>query len=110
MPELSDRAKQLLSFIQKNRNDSFSKFALALELKKGGFPANKTEALFKDILQNDPDYVGLYFHYGAFLEDHDRKEEALSIYELGMKVAQKKQDQHALSELMNAKMQLEMDF
>jgi len=109
MPELSERAKKLLSFVQKNRNDSFSKFALALELWKLDFPTSKVEALFKDILQSDPNYIGLYYHYGALLEQTNRADQALDIYQKGIEKAKLLNEQHALSELMNAKTQLEMD-
>lgn len=109
MPELSDRAKKLLVFVQKDRSDSFSKFALALELWKLGFEAPKVEALFKDILTNEPTYVGLYYHYGAWLEEQDRASEAVSIYKKGLDVARQQRDTHAEAELMNAKTNAELN-
>lgn len=103
MAVLTERAKKLIGFIQKNANDSFSKFALALELSKNGFPAEKVETLFKSILINEPSYQGLYYHYGAWLEEQNRLEEALNIYEKGIALARSTGDSHALSELMAAK-------
>lgn len=103
MPELSDRAKKLVGFIQKNASDSFSKFALALELDKADFPPQKVEALFVSILQQEPSYQGLYYHYGKWLEEQDRLEEALTIYEKGISLARSTSDTHALSELLTAK-------
>ena len=49
-----------------------------------------------------PDYVGTYYHLGKTLEQLDRKEEAISIYQTGMQVAQKQKDFHARSELQRA--------
>jgi len=103
MPALSERAKKLIGFIQKNAADSFSKFALALELASAGFPPEKVEALFVSILQQNPAYQGLYYHYGKWLEEQERLEEALQIYEKGIALARSTSDTHALSELLTVK-------
>lgn len=103
MPELSDRAKKLIGFIQKNAADSFAKFALALELDKAGFPSQKVEALFVSILQQEPSYQGVYYHYGKWLEEQNRLPEALAIYDKGISLARSSGDTHSLSELLTAK-------
>lgn len=108
MPELSERAKKLIGFIQKNASDSFSKFALALELDKAGFPSEKVEALFISILKQEPTYQGLYYHYGAWLEKQNRLQEALEIYDKGISLARNTKDTHALSELLTAKNNAEL--
>lgn len=80
---LSTRIKQLAIRIRQNPDDSFSKFALALELKKAG-DARRALALFESIQTADPDYAGVYYHFGKtceLLQDRDR---ALEIYRQGL--------------------------
>lgn len=57
----------------------------------------------------DPDYVGTYYHLGKLYEEIEEGEKALEIYQKGIEIAKKIKDQHALSELMGAKMNLEME-
>ena len=57
----------------------------------------------------DPDYVGTYYHLGKLYEEEEDLEKALVAYADGIVIAKKIKDQHALSELMNAKMNLEME-
>lgn len=96
-----DRISKLQEFLQKQPNDSFLQHALALELVK---QENDTEAekLFSSILEHEPDYVGSYYHLGKLLERSGRNEDAISIYEKGMAVAKKANDQHAYNELQGA--------
>jgi hypothetical protein len=44
--------------------------------------------------------VGTYYHLGKLYEMLMEHQKALEIYELGMVVAKKMKDQHALNELM----------
>lgn len=110
MKALSNRAKELLKRIKLDSSDSFTKFALALELWKLEYPANKIEVLFDSILQNDPNYSGLYYHYAKFLLEQGRLNEALSIYDKGIIVCKELGEEHALAELSSAKMNAELDF
>ncbi len=89
-------------------DDSFSKFALALELIK----INKNPqavVLFEDIVGNDPNYVGVYYHLGEqyLLEGENKK--ALETYKMGIEIATNLNDAHAKSELATALLALEMD-
>ena len=62
MSAQNSKIKKLAGYIKKNPEDSFSKFALALEFLKED-QINKARILFEDIEKNDPCYV----YYGESL-------------------------------------------
>ena len=93
-----NRLEKLLDFIKNEPNDPFLKYALATEYLR----LNQTDkALFyyEDLINNHPDYTGTYYHLGKLYEALNRKQEAISTYETGMKITREKRDNHALSEL-----------
>lgn len=96
-----NRIEKLKEFLQITPNDSFLLHALALEYIKAG---NDGEAgkCFAAVLENDPEYVGSYYHYAKLLERKNEKEAAISIYEKGIAVAKAVNNRHALSELQAA--------
>ncbi len=102
----SPRLQQLLQFHSENPNDSFLLFALGKEHEKLG---NMEMALdyYQKIVAATPDYVGVYYHFGKLLEKTDNPAQALETYKSGMAIAQKIGDKHALSELAEAKLELD---
>ncbi|GAB5410741.1 MAG: hypothetical protein BalsKO_31060 [Balneolaceae bacterium] len=56
---MNSKISTLAARIKENPNDSFSKFALALELLNIDQTA-KARVLFENIVNNDPNYVGVY--------------------------------------------------
>ena len=98
---METRLEQLRQFLSESPNDPFLKYAYTMELLKLG---DEKGALggFEDLVKNHEDYVGTYYHYGKYLEQLGRKDEALRIYDNGMIVAQNKRNFHALGELKNA--------
>ena len=96
-----DRIAKLKEFLASNPNDSFIRHALALEYVKLG---DDTEArkLFEEILSNDEDYIGSYYHLAKLLERNDHREDAIKWYEKGLIKAKEAGDNHAYSELLNA--------
>jgi tetratricopeptide (TPR) repeat protein len=103
-----NRLKQLAQNIRNNPDDSFSKFALALEFIKLG---NNHDALslFKNIEKNDPDYVGLYYHLGKLYISIGENQKALEAYNKGIEVAGRLNDAHARNELQAALFELESE-
>ncbi|MBX2873429.1 MAG: hypothetical protein KTR30_15055 [Saprospiraceae bacterium] len=103
-----ERLEQLQKLLEGSPNDSFLLYAIAKEYE--GLERTE-EALqkFQELTELHPDYVGTYYHYAKLLEEQDDLEEALSVYEKGMLIAKKIGDQHALSELSNAKTNLELE-
>jgi tetratricopeptide (TPR) repeat protein len=63
---------------------------------------------YAQLRQADPNYVGLYYHFGKLLEREAQPAEALAVYAQGIAIARQLGDLHALSELNSAKMELEM--
>ena len=104
----SIRIQRLKSLIVENPNDTFALFALAKEYEKIGEVENSIQ-LFEKLLVIDSKYIGAYYHLGKTYEQLDEVKKALNIYEAGILVAQELKDMHALSELKNAKMNLEIE-
>ena len=96
-----ERIKKLKDFLQNSPNDCFLKHALALEYIKRGddVPAR---GLFEEIIQQEPGYIGTYYHLAKLLERNDAAELAIKIYEQGMAEAKKAGDHHAFGELKGA--------
>ena len=105
---MNSRISTLAKQIQQQPNDSFSKFALALELRKVG-DSRKALALFENIVNNDPDYVGVYYHLGKLHEELGENILAIKCYKSGIEIATKLANQHAKSELQSALVNLEFE-
>jgi len=78
-----DRIEKLKEFLKINPADSFVQHALALEHIKLG-DDEQARALFEELLNRQPDYVGSYYHLAKLLERNGKTEEAISVYEKGM--------------------------
>ena len=101
------RVKQLEEMIAQDSKDEFVLFALAQEYGKSeDYP--KAISYYVKLKQINPNYVGLYYHLAAIYSLIDNSSEALEIYNQGIIVAQELNDQHALAELKNAKMNFEL--
>jgi Tfp pilus assembly protein PilF len=101
-----DRIQKLLEFLKQSEGDSFLQHALALEYVKIGKDMEALQ-LFNNVIQNDPGYVGSYYHLGKLLEKMGQIEKALEIYNTGMDEAKKAGDKHSYNELMGAKDEIE---
>lgn len=105
------RLKQLQSLLEEDPGSSFLQFAIAKEYEKyEQWP--EARMAYETLAQNDPDYVGTYYHLGKLYEKLDRPADAFQTYKTGMEAAKRAGDQHALSELAGAKLALgdEEDF
>ena len=99
-----DRIAQLESFLKEDPDDAFTQFALAQEhLKQGDL--NTAQDYFETLVDEQPDYVGTYYHLGKLYEQRGSVEQAIEIYEQGIEVARTQRDQKNLSELQDALMQ-----
>lgn len=95
-----DRINQLEKFRLEDPTDPFTKYALALEY----LDINKTKSaeLFDDLLKNNPNYIGTYYHAAALFTDLDEISKAEAIYKCGIAKAQELNEAHALKELQSA--------
>lgn len=103
-----DRKAQLLAFLADSPNDEFLQYALAQEYISEAEDA-KAEEIFRKLIQQNPDYVATYYHLGKLQERKGEKEDAMEIYRNGIEIAKKTKEQHALSELQSALLELEYD-
>lgn len=104
----TNRIEHLKSLIVDKPNDTFALFALAKEYEKEN-ELEKSVQLFENLIVVDKNYVGAYYHLAKVYEQLDEVKKALNIYEAGILVAQELNNLHALSELKNAKMNLEIE-
>jgi Tfp pilus assembly protein PilF len=96
-----DRVEKIKEMLKENPADSFLCHALALEYIKLGNDTNARK-LFETILENEPGYIGSYYHLAKLLERIGETDEAIKVYEKGMDQAKKVGDNHSLSELRSA--------
>lgn len=104
-----NRLEQLLNFYEENPDDAFVRYCIALEKVKTG---EQDEGLkwYNDLIDDHPDYIATYYHLGKLHEEMGNQELAVEIYAEGLKVAQRIGDNHAYSELMNARNELVNDY
>ena len=96
-----NRIEILKGFLNENVNDSFSRYALALEYVKLG---QDDDALreFETVKTNDPAYVATYFQLGQLYQKLGRSHEAEKTFRTGITVAANAGDDHTRSELEGA--------
>lgn len=98
---MKDRIEKLNQFLAQSPNDCFLNHALALEYIKIGDDL-KAKDLFEKNISNDVNYVATYYHLGKLLERLQEKEQAIQVYESGMKVAKQIGDNHTYNEIQAA--------
>lgn len=105
---MSSRISTLAKAVKEHPEDSFYKFTLALEMLKISQP-EKAKVLFESIRQDDPEYVGVYYHLAKLYIELGENKKALDSYKEGIKVAENQNDQHTKSELSAALLNLEIE-
>jgi tetratricopeptide (TPR) repeat protein len=98
---MKTRREMLEEFVAADPADSFSRYALALELEKAGLAAEATAQL-QEVIARDANYVAAYYHLGRMLARASHPEAARTIYERGLEVAAKAGDQKTRSEIQDA--------
>jgi tetratricopeptide (TPR) repeat protein len=96
----SIRITQLQQFQQDDPQDPFPVYGLALEYLKTD--SKKSEEYFDDLLSRFPDYLPTYYHAAKLKADFNKTDEAIEIYERGVKLALKQGDNATLRELKSA--------
>jgi tetratricopeptide (TPR) repeat protein len=97
---MSDRLKQLTEFYNEDPNDPFNIYGLALEYLKTD--SLKSLELFEKLIANHPDYVPTYYHAARLLQDLNERARAIEVYQKGMLIARKANNNKALRELQSA--------
>jgi len=95
------KIEQLREFLKENPGDSFLRFALALEFIK---IENFDDALklFKLLVEEDPQYLATYLHYGNLLSATGNSSLAEKIYTIGIDIANAQNKIKARQELEQA--------
>ncbi len=103
---MSARLQTLLQFYEMDPDDAFTRFALAREYQKEGRP-DEALRFFEGLAEDQPGYIGTYYHLGKLYEDLGRTPEAVAAYREGITRAREAFDAHALAELQDALLQAE---
>ncbi len=98
---MKTRREMLEEFVSADPNDSFSRYALALELEKGDSRAEAAAEL-REVVARDPGYVAAYYHLGRMLSFLGEVEESRAVYRRGLDVATAAKDQRARGEIQEA--------
>ena len=98
---MNSRREALEEFVAIDPNDSFSRYALALELEKSG---EETDAVlhFREVISRDPGYVAAYYHLGKVLARTGHADEAREVYRKGLEVSVAANDQRTSTEIQEA--------
>jgi cytochrome c-type biogenesis protein CcmH/NrfG len=98
---MATRREMLEEFVAEDPDDSFSRYALALELEKEQRP-DEAIARLREVLEHDENYVAAYYHLGRMLARAGKDEEALTVYRRGLEAARKAGDQKTANEIQEA--------
>ncbi len=98
---MATRREMLEEFVTIDPNDSFSRYALALELEKEE-RAEEAIVQLQEVIKRDEDYVAAYYHLGRMLAKASKEEEALAVYNRGIVAATKAGDQKTRNEIQDA--------
>src|SRR5439155_8628658 len=103
---MSEKLNQLHAMLQKQPNDSFLLYGIAMEHKKLNEPAQAIDFLNRVILQ-DPNYCYAYYQLGQIFESTGDAALAIKSYNDGIAAAKRAGDAHAQSELESARAMLQ---
>jgi len=97
----NDRIAQLKDFLENDPNDSFTRYALALEYAGLG-ETPLAISLLLEVLERNPAYVPAYQQLGFQYQKLDRRAEAIQVLQRGIEVAREQGDTHAQREMHDA--------
>lgn len=98
---MNNRIEQLQEFLKEDSNDSFLKYALALEyvlVKENDTAVN----YFLKLIKDDENYVASYYQLGKLYELLNEEDKAIEIYKKGIEIANKIENKKTLLELKEA--------
>lgn len=98
---MKSRKETLEEFVAVDPDDSFSRYALALELEKEGSEADAV-VQFRRVIARDPGYVAAYYHLGKVLARTGHRDEAGDVYRKGLVAAIAANDQRTRTEIQEA--------
>ena len=90
--------RQLEQMLQRQPDDAFLLYGMAMEHKKAGDAAAALEYLGR-VTQKDPNYCYAYYQRGLVHESQGDTEAAMKSYQEGIEAADRAGDAHARGEL-----------
>ena len=98
MPRVSERLEKLRKMLEREPNDTFLLYGIAMEHKKANDPAAALEFLDR-VTQLDPSYCYAYHQKGLVHESQGDTDAARQAYREGIQAAITKGDDHARGEI-----------
>lgn len=98
---MKSRREMLEEFIAADPSDTFSRYALALELEKEQ-RAPEAITTLREVIARDAGYVAAYYHLGRLLARAGETDEARAVYRTGLDVATKANDRRTRDEIQEA--------
>jgi predicted Zn-dependent protease len=92
------RKEQIEEMLALDPNDSFLRYALAMEHAGAGQDEEAAKCL-RELLARDPDYVAAYLQAGRTLIRLGEDAEACAVLRTGIAVANRAGDEHAAGEM-----------
>ena len=105
---MSSRIEMLKAILERQPEDEFAQYALALEYVKTG-EQDRAAQLFAGLIDQSPDYLATYYQYGVLLKDSGRETDAADILRKGVEVAERAGETHTKEELLEALGDLDLD-
>src|SRR5437867_4937750 len=93
-----NRIEILKGFLKDSPNDSFLRYALALEYIKLGQNDEAVQA-FEAVRNTDPEYLATYYQLGQLYQKLGQKHDAEKTFRTGITVATRAGNEHTRSEL-----------
>ena len=95
---MSDRLRQLQKMLERQPDDPFLLYGVAMEHKKAGDAAGALDYL-RRVTQKDPNYCYAYYQRGLVHESQGDTEAARRAYHEGIDAANRAADAHAKGEI-----------
>jgi Tfp pilus assembly protein PilF len=95
---MSSRLVSLLEMLEKEPDDSFLMYAVALEYISAG-DLYEAEKFLKKLIAADPGYTAAYMQYAQLKEKQDKIDEAKELYKKGIDAANKAGDKKTAKEM-----------
>lgn len=92
------RKDQIISMLEEAPQDTFLRYALAMEFKSEG-DSDQSLKLFNELMEEDPPHVSAFFMAGQQLAAIDQISEAKEVLERGIVNARQQGDSHAAGEM-----------
>jgi len=92
------RREQLEAMLADEPQDTFLRYALAMELENES-ELEKSIEMFQSLMEDSPPYVPAFFMLGQLFARVDRSEEARPVLEAGIEQARQQGDSHAAGEM-----------